>query len=254
MKKFLSWIFVALCSMTVPARAQQPSPPAPALQAGFTRLSFSDEFLTFDLSSDGQGSHKWYNNLWYQAPSEPSRFRLDEGVLTLTTRDDRVNSTSIVTVPHRYGRRTVFRHGYFEARLKWPSDPNNFAAFWLFSDAHARGVDGDHWCEIDIFESFADDLFLGTVHDWRANRSTPNPNNYHRLLKPIAVAEWNVYGLLWEPGKLTWYLNDVAQMSATVPDVCEQQDMFLILSAQKRGGSGDQTLSIDWVRVFSSAN
>ncbi|MEZ2144651.1 family 16 glycosylhydrolase [Bradyrhizobium sp. DN5] len=242
---------LTLMALSVAASAQ-PAPPQQAVRAGFTRLIFNDDFLTLDLSADGEGDHAWYNNLWYQAPSERDRFRLEGGILTLATRDDRVNMTSIVTVPHKNGRRTIFGHGYFEARLKWPSDPNNFAAFWLFSDAHARGTDGDHWCEIDIYESFKDDLYLGTVHEWRPKRSTPNPNNYHRLSAPIAVNQWNIYGLLWEKGKVTWYLNNVEQMSATTPEICEAQKLFLILSAQKRGGKADQTLSVDWVRVFAA--
>lgn len=117
--------------------------------------------------------------------------------------------------------RQTFRYGYFEARIKLPSGRGLFPAFWLNSD---YGPDGRlEWPpEIDIME-------------YAVNGTTEKPNMVHSgVMVANATAQqgtlvyndpsfqsrwgyynapvdmslaWHVYGLLWEPGSVTVYID-----------------------------------------------
>nr|WP_256468178.1 family 16 glycosylhydrolase [Bradyrhizobium sp. 160] len=159
--------------------------------------------------------------------------------------------TSITTVPRRgLGGRT-FRYGFFEARMRFAKDDLDWSAFWLFSRDHSLGTDNDHWCEIDIFENFGADLFVGSVHDWTRTTHSRNTNARYRLLHRLDFSDWHSYGLLWTPGKLTWFLDGVPVIKTESPPICEQQDLFMILGSNKHTDGPEHKLEVDWVRVLS---
>ncbi len=234
-----------------PAGAQQEIP-KPASQAGYNKLIFSDDFTSLDLSQDRVSQHRWFNGMWFEHPARPGFIQAKGGILSLKTDQTRKNGTSITTFSDKRGAGTLFRYGYFEARMRWNGDPRAWVAFWLFSSQHAREIDSNHWCEIDIFESFRKDVFVGTVHDWRDFKTKKNANSWHPLPpRSIRARQWNTYGLLWTPRTITWYLNGKELFSASTPHICTQQDLFLVLGIQRRGNDKQQNLLVDWVRVFS---
>jgi len=210
-------------------------------------LVWFDEFTDFDLSRDGRGEHKWFNGLWYSRPAPLDRFSISDGALRLSTHQ---KQGAVITTlsPRVDGADTTFRHGYFEARLAMSANSASWPAFWLFSKEHARGTDGRHWCEIDIFELFAN-KYGGTIHDWNNGRNNQNQNNLAAFPAGTDLSTWHTYGLLWEPGKVTWFFDKHPLMSAASPTVCDTQNLFLILNASTRDPSIDQYLLVDWVAV-----
>ncbi|WP_288413878.1 glycoside hydrolase family 16 protein [uncultured Novosphingobium sp.] len=233
-------------------------PPQQAIDAGYKNLVFSDDFNTLDMSPDGGGTHRWYNGLWQRGPVNPARFSVQDGVVRLTTDVDPraiIMTTAITTMPRKQpGTATTFRYGYFEARMRYNPGPFAWPAFWLLSadrpainDKAGRG----HWCEIDIFEGGRPTHYQGTVHDWRDFKSISNANQ-HFLLPPTAdLRQWNTYGALWTPSKITWFFNGIALGSAPTPRICQQQQLFLILGAQKRKfGPQPESLDVDWVHAY----
>jgi len=121
-------------------------------------------------------------------------------------------------------------------------NPNqNWAAFWLFSAAHAQGKDttstGSEWCELDIFEGWGQSIFLGTIHDWVYTTSSgltnnQNTNNYQTLPGNPDLTQYHVYGVLWTPSAVTWYFDNAAVMSWPTYAICQSQQLFMILGAQ----------------------
>lgn len=114
-----------------------------------------------------------------------------------------------------------------------------------------RGTDGGHWCEIDVFEHFGPGIYVGTAHDWTKGKHTFNRGAYHHLHQSIDFSDWHEYGLLWTPTKLTWFLDHSPVLEADPPQICEEQDLFMILGSQKHADGPEQKLEVDWVRVFS---
>jgi beta-glucanase (GH16 family) len=247
------WCTTGAFDAVHPASAASDKPPVPAevTQKGFSQLVFSDDFNVLDMSPNDSGNFTWFNALWYSTRSDPSLFSVANGVLTLSARPTKGGALIATLARRPPGRDTTFTHGYFEAKLAMNASPDNFSAFWLFSSEHARGTDNNHWCEIDIFELFTPGTFTGTIHEWIDFKNTQNGNNLQPLGRDVDVSQWHVYGLLWEPGRVTWYFDGRPVMSAPSPDVCERQKLFLILNSGVRNDRYDQWLHVDWVRVFA---
>ncbi|MBR0987615.1 glycoside hydrolase family 16 protein [Bradyrhizobium liaoningense] len=211
-------------------------------------LFWFDDFDKFDLSADGFGRHKWFNGLWYSKPAPLDLFSHSDGILRLATRANKGALISTLS-PKVGGHETAFSYGYFEARLALSANAANWPAFWLFSRDHARGTDGNHWCEIDIFELFAS-KFAGTVHEWIDFKNKQNRNNLVTLPQGTDLSQWHTYGMTWEPGKVTWYFDKKELMSAATPKICDSQELFLILNANTHDPAVEQFLSVDWIAVF----
>ncbi|MGY3363866.1 hypothetical protein ACVWZL_000991 [Bradyrhizobium sp. GM2.4] len=225
-------------------------PPEVAVTAGFTRLIFQDDFEGLDLDAHGPHSQTWYNGLWYERTTSADKISTADGILTLVTPPGTVH-TSITTVPKQGNGGVTFHHGFFEARLRFSDDKNDWSAFWLMSRPHSLDSDNGHWCEIDIFEHFGAGIYVGAVHDWTSRKHSFNHGAYHRLNRSIEFSKWHNYALLWTPTKLTWFLDGSPVMEAVPPAICEEQDLFLILGSQKHKDGPEEKLEVDWVRVFS---
>lgn len=234
-----SSIYVSLLLLT-PIVSDAQSIPETAREAGFTELVMSENFDEDHLNT------RWTNGMWYEKPSDSGHIAVSDGNLKLTS------YASVTTVSRDLRSGILFRHGYFEARIRLPYLPDNFGAFWLFSYQHAANLDGSHWCEIDVFENYDNSHFVGTIHNWVNFKNTKNSNSRH--LVAFDPSHWNTYGLLWQPGVVTWFLNGRRLMSAPTPEVCEKQDLFLILSAQAHSKALGLPLDVDWVRVYGSSS
>ena len=103
-------------------------------------------------------------------------------------------------------------------------------------------------------------MFYGTIHDWVGKRHTTNQPNWYTLPSGFRFSAFHTYGLLWVPGKVTWYLDDRELYSAPTPAVVDKQDFFLVLGSQEGANWGAGSLagveaqkinmSVDWVRVW----
>ncbi len=108
------------------------------------------------------------------------------------------------------------RYGYFEARMKVPTAPGLWPAFWMMPD---RGVEaGPQWkrqdtgnggMELDIYEHLTrwGPLRYNLALHWdgyqKNHKATGSSRVYHQLDQDGFV----VAGLLWLPGKAVFYAN-----------------------------------------------
>lgn len=248
------------------AAAQPPS------QAAAYKLVFADDFDSLDLSPNGSGVHTWYQSVWWDShiPSR-SLISISDSILNLKWRKGQASpDTSITTFAHDKTQGKTWRYGYFEARMKWDVVTGAWPAFWLIPAQDARGENVKNGVketgEIDIFEGQGDhpNTFYGTIHDWVDKQHTTNDPNWFTLPRNFDLSTFHTYGLLWTPGKVTWYIDDRELHSSRTPSIVDRQDFFMVLGSQEgvdwKSGSlvgvnaSALNLSVDWVRVWQPVN
>ncbi len=190
-----------------------------------------DWVLTLDENFDGgkldQGL--WTPRLCWDGPAEHELQRyLEQNVYvedgTLKIRCERspghqYDNPNLPTRDYATGAVTTLdkrtqAYGYLEARIKRPTARGLWPAFWMMPD---RGPDaGDIWqrrttgkggMEIDIWEHLCEwgpGRYNAATHwdGYGDDHQTWGTSDLYHL--PTRDG-WHVYGLLWEPGKLTWY-------------------------------------------------
>jgi beta-glucanase (GH16 family) len=249
------------------AHAKQPTPPP---QAQGYKLAFADEFNAPDLGSDETGVHAWYEGVWWYHKHAPLRnISAADSVLSLKwERGQEADDTSISTLGRHARNFAAWRYGYFEARMRWDVVNGAWPAFWLIpaQDANSQAIYNGtkETGEIDIFEGQGDHphSFYGTIHDWVNLHDHANKNNTFDLSSDIDLSQFHVYGLLWTPGRVTWYLDNQPLHSENTPPIFDRQDFFLVLGMGegqdwKAGNlSGitatSMTMNVDWVRVWQN--
>jgi beta-glucanase (GH16 family) len=159
------------------------------------------------------------------------------------------------------------RYGYFEARLKFPRARGGWPTFWMMPD---RGPGaGNIWerrsthnggMEIDIAEHLCEwgpGRYNVAAH-WDGYEDEHRSVGSSQVTYPPTPDEFHVAGLLWEPGKLTWYCDGVEKWSwenervASVP-------LYLKFTIQVGGawaahdvddGALPDAFLVDYVRVW----
>jgi hypothetical protein len=134
--------------------------------------------------------------------------------------------------------KTWHTYGYIEIRAKYPTHRGAWPAFWML---------GSGWPpEFDIAE------YKGVPIDEMVSAFYDKNNDWHSTGRTGDYSEWHVYGLLWEEGSLTWYVDGVVVHSykgSSVPD----HDMYVILSNGTNCDHSDGTgfpnyMYVDWFR------
>lgn len=144
-------------------------------------------------------------------------------------------------------------HGYFEARIKVAAIKGTTAAFWL--------MDSSTWPpEIDIVEivtptSNGDQLAAQTL--WFMDQTTVQ--NVKFASQGFDASQWHTYGVDWQSGTTTFYVDRVATLSHATPSGYTQP-MFPILSFETGGswsgsipaGTHISPVDIDYVKVWTT--
>jgi len=244
----------ALVSIAAPGAAQVP-PEARA--AGFGKLVFAEDFSNFDVGWDGTGAHRWYpmKSLGKPVGREMSGRTGDAFRMRTPPDPKRGANTSFVTFSAGQGATsTSFGFGYYEGRLRFRPDVNNWNSFWLVGDGPLiRPGKPTTGCEIDIAESMGPigpRVYGGTVHEWRQGKATHNKNALIHLPDGAELSQWNRFGMLWTKTRITWFLNGKPISSAPTPAACKSARLHLIFGAAKFGGVEDQALDMSWIRVY----
>lgn len=244
--------------------------PCQAAAAGYTHLVFGEDFKNFDLSPDGGGIHRWYQGLdWDKNIPPQSQIVAGPDGLTLkwlASQREPPCETSIQTLALDHSRARVWRHGYFEFKIKWDPVPGSWPAIWMTSARAHIHPDSEPLGEIDIFEGRGADAvptFHGTIHrstGSRAGVADAINSNADQPVPGTDWRQWHVIGLLWRPGFVSWYLDDRLLMTAPTFTTNESEDLFLVLGSQEGAGWNycDKTgvvateldLHVQWVRVY----
>jgi|GEM_PF-6531775 len=142
-------------------------------------------------------------------------------------------------------------YGYAEARVFTPATSNglyaNFPAFW--SNGNNWPVDG----EIDVFEGIEG----YATHNYHHSGGSIGSRDANAASNARA-GQWNTYGVLWEPGRLEYYVNGVLQRTVTSNVVSTSHYLIInhgvIESGSDWDWAGSRTapaeMRVDWVRVW----
>lgn len=256
---------IPLCILGLtPALSQGYTPPG-ATAGGYTTLMFSDYFLTFDQASDPYRIW-WTETAVIGVPSGGAFTLLGPGLgLKMTTGPTGLGSALInhpvSQQPWSYGG---WMHGYFEAAIRLSTTSgslvNSWGAFWLESKSLLEGTAVDssgtkNWCELDIFEALGHNSVDGTEHWWTwpsggTMLDSHNPNSLISGLPGDPLdGQYHQYGLLWQPGKVTWYFDNTPIATFTSFPGCDTQPMTLIVSINSHTDD-EQEADVGWVRVW----
>jgi len=213
--------------------AQENKPPVCPIGADWLPVdAFTDEF-----NKKGLNPEKWwdFNPAW--VGRKPAFFarenvKVKKGSLLLTARAQNPKKVSVENKVRGYDQfttatiksKTRIKYGYFEARCK-TMKASVCNAFWLYDplDAAAKYSAGSFSEEIDIFELFGkptkkenERTFFATVHRMETpyveslvkSKQTPMENKSFNMKVPFDFyADFHVYGLLWTPTEMKWYLD-----------------------------------------------
>lgn len=158
-------------------------------------------------------------------------------------------------------------YGRLEARIKLPSGPGLWPAFWAVGGDFNR-VGWPRSGEIDVMENYGSDPYkiTGSIHGpW--NR--PDAYAIHSdKISPVALAgAFHVYGVIWGPNRITFTLDGTPYATVTPKSLSGSDQwvfnkpFYLILDLAVGGQySGNPKLTrfpesmvVDWVRVYRLA-
>ncbi|WP_088320159.1 glycoside hydrolase family 16 protein [Kineosporia sp. R_H_3] len=162
--------------------------------------------------------------------------------------------------------RLHLRFGTVEARIKVPAARATWPAFWMLG----ADIDEVGWpaCgEIDVMEQVGSDPVgvHGTAHGPGFAGLDGGIGRTER--RGVDLSEdFHVYGVDWQPGRITWHLDGRAYSSLTPADTPQgswpfTHDAYLVLNLAVGGawpGLGQvtaglpATMTVDWVRVRDS--
>lgn len=260
-------------SLTSPADRNTPVTPPDWL--GKRPPVEGDWTLTFEDNFDGTGIDP---KKWEASNSHFSKFFfyqkekavVDNGVLKLGAEKKPVEGREYIS-----GQLTGFgkwaqSYGYFEARVKLPATRGFWPAFWLMPDRDINGPtdqqsiwnrNSTKWggMEFDILEHLS---------EWGPGRHNVavHWDGYGDLHKAWGDTHvyygptpdgWHNFGMLWEPGKLTWFIDGKKTAEWENPRV-GSVPAHLLLSLQLGGWATkdidlskiNETFDIDYVRVW----
>jgi beta-glucanase (GH16 family) len=259
-KSAVGLVAVIASAATMFAQPATIAPPGQAAKAGFTNLVFNEDFRNLDLSDPDRDTTVWRKNRSLGLPISDDRFSVSNGVLTITTppgshRGVCSQITTHANAPKQSKHEFLF--GYFEARLRFDWNPDNWDSFWLESAVpvklrqNPQGSDSTRWCEIDIMEpQNTPRVYAGTVHDFYAGKRVQATSSKIELPGRVKLSDWNTFGALWQPGRVSWYLNNKLVGTTPTPPICDHDRLSLILAAAKQRGDEDQKLEVNWVHVY----
>ncbi|MFL6111758.1 MAG: family 16 glycosylhydrolase [Catenulispora sp.] len=244
------------------------TPPGP----GPWHLAFADDFpgtaldarrwvTCYDWNVNGCTNSANKELQWYQ----PSQVTVAGGAATLTAEHKDTVGSDGKTYPWRSGLlstgrpnkdappRFTYTYGYLEASVKMPPvSPANdfFPAFWLLTDDLSGAP------EIDIVELIGDHTTARFNFQW-VTATGVRAKAPHDFAGPVDYsAGYHRFGLDWEPGTLTWYVDGVARASFANSVVVPARPLEILFDLALGGFAAPPTefapgaMSIDHVRLW----
>ena len=162
--------------------------------------------------------------------------------------------------------RMSFCYGLVQARIKIPRVHGIWPAFWMLGQDIGRS--GWPGCgEIDVMEHFGTGpgTVHGTIHG--PGYSGQAGISGSRIVGPSLGRDFHLYSMVWEPGRIRWYVNDELYHTVTPADLDGKpwvfdHDFFLLINVAVGGTASvepassstfPQTMLIDYIRVYAPA-
>ena len=240
----------------------------PRKASGDWTLLWQDDFETEGKPDAAKWSHAPRKSAdWarFCTDSDATRFVKDgnlhlRGIINTNPADTVKYNTGCIRTTDKFS----FKYGKIEVRAKLDKGKGSWPAIWMMPQDPKYGG-WPHSGEIDIMEHLNNDTIVyQTLHTNYIDVQKKQNDPVYFSTVPVAVEEYNTYGLEWNPNKLDFFVNGIHTF--TYPKVENasskqwpfDQEFFIILD-QALGGSWvgsikDEDLPVemlvDWVRVY----
>lgn len=219
----------------------------------------------FDIGR-GPGNDGWGNQELQYYTNRPENASLDgDGNLAIVSRSESFAGAPFTSARINTKGKFDYSYGRFEARIKIPSGPGIWPAFWLLGS----NIDEVSWpqCgEIDIMESRGNQPheIQGTVHGpgYSAGASISKAFVYEQSRFDT---DFHIYAIEWGPDYIYHYVDDNLYQEITPEDVTGEwvydHDFHIILNVAVGGNyvgfptAGTPfptTMLVDYVRVYEN--
>ncbi|MDA8317259.1 MAG: glycoside hydrolase family 16 protein [Actinomycetota bacterium] len=187
---------------------------------------------------------------WYL----PSQDQVSTGILHLVATSSATQGSTRTdsprTYPYRSGMVTTFAsmdftYGYVQVVAKLPGGTGTWPALWLLPTSEAWPP------EIDIMENWGTAAsFHATLH-WSTG---PSDEQVAKVVSTPAnlSTTYHTYGLLWEPGSLTWYFDGAPVFAVTGNEVPSQPMYFLANLAIDGPAASGSSFDIQSVKIYTN--
>jgi len=246
---------------SVPPTSPQPTPQLPG---GPYHLIFNDTFDGSSLPST------WDTCYWYYSQSgcsngdsegewyTPNNVTVSDGALHLTALDQTVQGINELTgAPRTYDYTSgmvtshgtfSFQYGYVEWDAQIPAGQGLWPALWMLPENNSWPP------EIDALETIGSQPDVG---NFTYHLPSGLPAQGFDQVIPGLSSGWHTFGVNWEPGSITWYV-DGQEVASTTDDVTSTP-MYLLMDLAVGGSwpgypnSASEfpaSLNIRYVRVW----
>ncbi|PTS96406.1 hypothetical protein DBR11_19200 [Pedobacter sp. HMWF019] len=231
------------------------------------RLVWSDEFNTVGLFDTA----KWTfcprgNPAWTKYLTSTSDYAYQDGSNLVLKMDNAVIAGDNVTY-HSGGVQTStkfsMRYGKVEVRAKFKSGQGSWPAIWMMPETPVAYGNWPNSGEIDIMEHINYETVVHqTIHDGLVTNSSGGSSATHTAT--YNTTDYNIYGIVWSPTSIEFYVNDVLQYTySKATNATSQQwpfDKPFYLILNQSGGAGwpgaitntdlPFNMQVDWVRIY----
>ncbi|MBV9998089.1 MAG: glycoside hydrolase family 16 protein [Verrucomicrobia bacterium] len=274
-------VALAVLADPVPSSGAGATPAGPRpVVAGLDdyRLTFNEEFdkplsIAGGTGWDGRGITRWichtpysgdFGDAWFSGPADGkgpdgkllSPFSVAGGILTITAWQDpsRQNHwrSGLLSSVDTEGRGFSQAMGYWECRMKCPSGPGVWPAFWLSS---VGGIKKGPSAEIDILEAYGVDMTVAhqNVHLWNTAHGL---GEGHSTKTADLSADWHVFSCLIDDARIHFYIDANEVWNTPVFPEAKLPLYVMVDLALGGGWPIDKTpspsrLLVDYVRVYA---
>ena len=207
--------------------------PAAAEAAGYTKLAFCEDFDDYsgiDMSGEGKPGYNFYTDRPYgKHPLAADELEISDSVLLLKPHSDGCLA-DLPTYSKKGDTGYTMQYGYAEARIRMDMPDENYTkgwpCFWSIGKSDALGKGWKECGEIDVLEAVPihnkkRPIFTGTLHNHKRNydeegkllpknsvaSNMVNATGYNDYFDYIDT-DWHTYAVLWEPGHVSWYMDN----------------------------------------------
>ena len=291
--------FLVASNVTVKALAVAPGATASAVQSqGFSAsipgntLVWADDFNNstgaaiapdgnvwgYDTGNSGFGNHEletycaWGATTGGCDTSNPNAYVGTDGMLHIVAR--KVSSSVYTSARLKSQGRFSFQYGRLEFRARVPEAQGLWPAVWTLGNSIATAgwpASGEQDILERVSAAQAPDVNIGSIHG--TGFTGTNLGTTYQFPSGTTAADWHVYGMIWKPGSVAYYVDnpaapyvtykttDIAGLSGAVWPFDNGQSNFLIVNLAVGGdwpGAPDGTtpfpaeMDIDYIRLYTN--
>ncbi len=204
-----------------------------------------------------------------------ARYSFSNGCIVLRIDEDtpiyldnmRVSSiqTGEKTDLHKTGVRSVStfegykkQYGYFEVRAKHQRGSGHHVAFWMIG---TQPYGQTQTAEIDITEHAGGNVYstkLGNLVPWGDSAMNPQDSGDSFNLGNDLTANFNVYGMEWQPNSLKFYANDTLYKTLNRAPTYPMYILLGVYQGSNWTGTVDpsipypKTYTVDYLRIYDN--